>query len=127
MLITIDGEEFEKDKIVDWMVEGDETGDMPPDYGARSFHNLNFLKKHVEKMEEKHKHNYADTMTSCGAFMCIECNHHVYKTNLQVSIDEAVENGWIQQLARCHCGWADDGGDGYKQLIDMGETIEPDY
>ena len=74
-----------------------------------------------------HTHDYADTMTSCGAFICIECNHHVYKTNLEASIDESVENGWTQQLARCYCGWADDGGDGYRQLVEMGETIEPDY
>ena len=124
MLITIDGEEFEKDKIVDWMVEGDETGDMPPDYGARSFHNLNFLKKHVEKMEEKHKHIYADNLTTCGAYICIECSHHVFKSNSEVSISEAVEKGWIQTLARCHCGWAEDGGDGIQQLVELGENID---
>ncbi len=44
---------------------------------------------------------------SCGAKVCIKCEHH-------------------QGLARCFCGWAADGGDGYRQLLDMGEQIEPD-
>ena len=74
-----------------------------------------------------HTHEYTDNMTLCGAHICIECNHHVFKPNLEASIDEAIENGWTQQLARCHCGWAEDGGDGYGQLVEMGETIEPDY
>jgi hypothetical protein len=26
----------------------------------------------------------------------------------------------------CYCGWALDGGDGYQQLIEAGETIEPE-
>ena len=124
MLVTIDGEEFEKDKIVDWMVEGDMTGDMPSDYGAQSFHNLNFLKMHVEKMGEEHKHIYANNLTTCGPYICIECSHHVFKTNSEVSISEAAEKGWIQTLARCHCGWAEDGGNGIQQLVELGENID---
>ena len=45
--------------------------------------------------------------TDCGAKVCDECGDH-------------------QGLARCFCGWARDGGDGYQQLLEMGETIEPD-
>ena len=44
---------------------------------------------------------------NCGAYVCASCDHH---------------NG----LARCFCGWSASGGDGYRELIDMGETIEPD-
>jgi hypothetical protein len=29
-------------------------------------------------------------------------------------------------LARCFCGWAADGGDGRRQLEEMGETIDPE-
>jgi len=31
-----------------------------------------------------------------------------------------------QTLARCYCGWASSGGDGRKELLEMGETIDPD-
>ena len=44
----------------------------------------------------------------CGATVCWECGHH-------------------QGLARCYCGWSLSGGNGYQELIEMGETIEPDY
>ena len=45
----------------------------------------------------------------CGVFVCMNetCNHH-------------------EGLARCFCGWAVDGGDGRRQLEEMGETIDPD-
>jgi hypothetical protein len=42
----------------------------------------------------------------CGADVCVRCEYH-------------------QGMARCFCGWAADGGDGYAQLQEMGETIEP--
>jgi len=31
-----------------------------------------------------------------------------------------------QNLARCFCGWSESGGDGRQELIEMGETIEPE-
>jgi hypothetical protein len=43
----------------------------------------------------------------CGAFVCEQCDHHI-------------------GLVRCYCGWSADGGDGYAELIEMGETIEPE-
>jgi hypothetical protein len=43
----------------------------------------------------------------CGAYVCNECGTH-------------------QGLARCYCGWSAGGGDGYRELIDEGETIEPE-
>lgn len=43
----------------------------------------------------------------CGAYVCDECDDH-------------------RGLARCFCGWAKDGGDGRKELREMGETIEPE-
>ena len=43
----------------------------------------------------------------CGVKVCTVCDHHL-------------------GLARCYCGWAADGGDGRQQLVDMGETIDPD-
>ena len=55
-------------------------------------------------------HEYPEKMhRSCGAFICLNCGHH-------------------DKLARCFCGWALDGGNGRRQLEDMGETIdEPGY
>lgn len=44
---------------------------------------------------------------SCGVNVCVDCRYH-------------------EGLARCFCGWSLSGGDGYRELIEMGETIE-DY
>jgi hypothetical protein len=43
----------------------------------------------------------------CGAYVCRICNNH-------------------HGLARCYCGWASDGGNGRQQLVEMGETIDPE-
>ena len=43
----------------------------------------------------------------CAAYVCGNCDTHV-------------------GLARCYCGWSESGGNGRQELIDMGETIEPE-
>jgi hypothetical protein len=43
----------------------------------------------------------------CGAYVCYDCDDH-------------------KGLARCYCGWAANGGNGYQELLEMGEVIEPD-
>ena len=43
----------------------------------------------------------------CGALVCDACGHH-------------------RGLCRCYCGWAESGGDGYRELEECGETIEPE-
>ncbi len=43
----------------------------------------------------------------CGAHICMTCGNHM-------------------GLARCYCGWAASGGDGRKELVEMGETIDPE-
>lgn len=43
----------------------------------------------------------------CGVLVCDHCGNH-------------------QGLVLCYCGWALDGGDGYQQLLEAGENIEPD-
>lgn len=48
-----------------------------------------------------------DLDPACGAWVCSECDHH---------------NG----LARCFCGWSLSGADGRAELVEMGETIEPE-
>jgi hypothetical protein len=51
------------------------------------------------------KHEYPDKMSrTCGAFICIHC-------------------GWHKGLVRCFCGWSASGGDGRRELIEMGETL----
>ena len=56
----------------------------------------------------KCKHEY-ELNRYCGAKVCYICDDH-------------------KGLARCYCGWsAANPGQGYQELIDMGETIEPDY
>lgn len=49
-----------------------------------------------------------DLSRHCGAYVCPYCGAHY-------------------GLARCYCGWSADGGDGYRQLLEDGETIEADY
>lgn len=44
----------------------------------------------------------------CGAWVCDDCGAHV-------------------GLARCYCGWAASGGNGRRELEDMGENIGEDY
>lgn len=45
------------------------------------------------------------TMSRCGAWVCDTCENHV-------------------GLARCFCGWSASGGNGYEELLEMGETPE---
>ena len=45
---------------------------------------------------------------SCGAWVCDHCDKHV-------------------DLTRCYCGWSESGGDGRRELTDMGENIGDDY
>jgi hypothetical protein len=42
---------------------------------------------------------------SCGVDVCDECREH-------------------KGLARCFCGWSRGGGDGYAELVELGERIE---
>jgi len=44
----------------------------------------------------------------CAAYVCYECDDH-------------------KGLARCYCGWAASGGNGRRELVDMGENIDDDY
>ena len=53
-----------------------------------------------------HEHDYIFSR-GCGVGICYECGDH-------------------KGLARCYCGWSAGGGDGYQELIEMGETIEDD-
>ena len=50
----------------------------------------------------------AELVRYCGAYVCDDCGSHV-------------------GLVRCYCGWSADGGDGYAQLIEDGEVIEPEH
>lgn len=59
---------------------------------------------------KQHEHDYGGVDAQCGVPICEACGHH-------------------KGLARCLCGWAEDGGDGRAQLIEMGEVVddEPEY
>ncbi len=52
----------------------------------------------------EHTHDY-EFFGPCGAEVCFDCDDH-------------------KGLARCYCGWAASGGDGYRELEDLGEEIE---
>ena len=53
----------------------------------------------------------------CGAHVCDLCEAHAH-------VDQ--EGVVFQTLARCYCGWAASGEDGRKELLEMGENIDPD-
>jgi hypothetical protein len=53
-----------------------------------------------------HVHGY-EWSRYCGARVCIDCEDH-------------------QWLERCFCGWSRSGGDGRRELLEMGEVIEED-
>mgnify|MGYP003114793200 FL=1 len=55
-------------------------------------------------MNCKHQYDYSP---HCGADVCMKCDFH-------------------DGLFRCFCGWSRSGGNGYYEMIEMGETIEPD-
>lgn len=55
-------------------------------------------------------HNHIFEFTKyCGADVCTneDCNDH-------------------RGMDRCYCGWSRNGGDGYCELQEMGEIIEPE-
>ena len=53
-----------------------------------------------------HVHDYAMSRY-CGARVCEDCGEH-------------------RNLDRCFCGWSRSGGNGQAELVEMGETIEPE-
>ena len=55
---------------------------------------------------------------SCGAWICDSCSHHAHVNQSTGKV--------IQDLARCWCGWERLGGNGYRELLELGETIESD-
>ena len=54
----------------------------------------------------------------CGADVCDLCEAHAHVDRESGEV--------IQRLARCYCGWAESGGNGYQELLDEGENIEPE-
>jgi len=54
-----------------------------------------------------HTHDY-QFRAYCGAKVCDSCEDH-------------------EGLARCYCGWAASGGNGIRELVEMGEQIDDDY
>ena len=62
----------------------------------------------------KHEYDtYDDGITRvmdryCGAYICIDCGDH-------------------EGLVRCYCGWAENGGNGWEQLVCRAENLGDDY
>jgi len=55
----------------------------------------------------------------CGADVCTGCDLHVHRNRFTGKI--------LQTLARCFCGWSASGGDGRRELIEMGENLDDEY
>ncbi len=68
---------------------------------------MNASDNFVEAVEACSKHVYEFSI-DCGAYVCAICDDH-------------------RHLDRCYCGWSISGGNGYAELIEMGERIEDDY
>lgn len=60
----------------------------------------------MAEQQQDHEHRY-HFEPYCGAYVCTDCGYH-------------------KGLARCYCGWSLSGGDGRRELEEMGETIEPE-
>lgn len=58
-------------------------------------------------MEKCHCGGEFSFVRYCAANVCDECDNH-------------------KGLARCYCGWSESGRDGRQELIEMGETIDPE-
>lgn len=43
----------------------------------------------------------------CGCLVCVSCDDH-------------------KGMCRCYCGWTPSGADGYAELLEAGECIEPE-
>lgn len=54
----------------------------------------------------RHEHVF-EFSRHCGAYVCLDCDEH-------------------KGLERCFCGWSRSGGDGRRELIEMGERIDED-
>lgn len=54
----------------------------------------------------RHVHSFAFNRY-CGADVCDDCGAH-------------------KGLVRCFCGWSAAGGDGRRELIEMGENVDDD-
>jgi hypothetical protein len=74
--------------------------------------------EYLEVEAEKCTHSW-ERVDSCGAYVCSHCTQHA-------SVNRETQEV-IQTFVRCYCGWAQDGGDGRQQLIEMGENLEEDY
>ena len=61
--------------------------------------NMPVAQEMSDKLPHKHEYVFVD---DCSSNVCMDCNSH-------------------QGLERCYCGWASSGGDGYKELLDLGE------
>ena len=58
--------------------------------------------------EKECEHDYV-LSRGCGVKVCTKCDDH-------------------KGLVRCYCGWSKTSpGQGYQELLDLGETIEEDY
>jgi len=52
----------------------------------------------------------------CGCYVCVRCRMH------------SVDSKGMRILERCFCGWSLTGRNGYREMLEMGEVIEPwDY
>lgn len=65
-----------------------------------------YTHEEIRECEVCHAGAYMDR--KCGVFVCSSCEQH-------------------EGLARCFCGWSASGGDGYRELAEMGENLEEDY
>lgn len=54
-------------------------------------------------------------------------HEHRYYFNQYCGIEVCEECGYHKGLARCFCGWSISGRDGYTELLEYGEIVDPDY
>jgi len=58
-------------------------------------------RKSIPPTNDQHEHEFYFS-SYCGVNICTICEFH-------------------KELARCYCGWSASGGDGYQELMEMGD------
>lgn len=57
---------------------------------------------------------------------CLHTEQHKWFRSRYCGVEVCDVCGEHKGLARCYCGWAASGDDGYRELVEAGEQIEPD-
>tara|TARA_Y100000588_G_C13761372_1_gene714157 strand:+ start:489 stop:659 length:171 start_codon:yes stop_codon:yes gene_type:complete len=53
LLLKINGDDTEKEKVINWLLEGEMQGTIPDDIGTKSFASIDEIFKSITRREDK--------------------------------------------------------------------------